>query len=119
MIEENNYSEIASRYFVPSEDANGKTMNSYLGKMRGKYFSTNNDRGEPIEYCTLGVTCTPAALDYETTLNYKIYVGDVFEWEAPFKLKAATDTSFIVTVDAATGGNFEFEYVIVETTRLV
>jgi hypothetical protein len=119
MIEENNYGSIHSRYYVPVENSDGKTMYGYLGKMRAKYFTTNNDQGEPIEYCTLTVTCTPADLGYETQLLYKIYVGDTFEWESPFRLEGATDTVFTVTDDAATGGSFEFEYVIVEVTRLV
>lgn len=113
VIEEGNYNSIHSRYFVPSEDSAGKTMYAYLGKMRCRYAAPDG------EYCTLTVTCTPDDSGYATTFTETIFAGEPIEWSEPFRLKAATDTTFFVADDAATGGNFEFEYVIVEVTRLV
>jgi len=118
VIEESNYGSIHSRYYVPTANEAGKTMYGYLGKIRARYDGVVNGAGA-IEYCTLTVTCTPADLGYETTLAYRIQAGEEFVWEAPFRLQGATDTTFVVADDAATGGNFEFEYVIVEVTRLV
>ena len=117
VIEEGNYNSIHSRYYVPLEDSNGKAIYSYLAKMRAKY--AGNQKGdEDRQYATLTVTCTPNATGYQTTLPYRVYAGETFVWEEPFRLKAATDTIFTVADDAGDGGNFEFEYIIVESTRI-
>lgn len=118
MIEENNYSMITSRYFVPSRYLDSTTrgtrpINSYLGKFIAKYDGPANG-GEDLQYATLKVTCTPEQEGYETVLDYVVHAGTYLVWESPFQLKAATDVTFQVVDDSGDGGNFELETIIVE-----
>ena len=112
MVEEANLTNMTSRYFAPAIAANGRTMTSYLAKIKGTY-----QTGIVVnQTCKIVVSFTPLG-EAATTITIIMHSnGGEAYFEDPIPLEPATDLSIAVIDDGNDGGNASVSVIMIEGT---
>jgi hypothetical protein len=112
MVEEGNLTNMTSRYFAPVLSATGRTMVSFLAKIKASY-----QTGIVVnQTCSVVVSFTPLG-EAATTMTLILHSnGGPVPWEDPIPLEPATDLSVAVVDDGNDGGNASVSTIIIEGT---